>query len=222
MVGVFVKPFCLIGFLLFLFYPHKIKACMWGIFWTLLLFILPVLFITPEQLMQQYKNWAVLLAWDQGVSIGLSVQGWLQTWFNWLPSKNAIIGVGAALLFLPLVNFRNFNKPEFRYLYLAALLIWMVIFNHKAESPTFVIAFTGLLIWYFNTPRTLFSTVVLICSFLLTSLSPTDLFPVFLREQAVKPYVLKAVPCIFVFAILIIQTTAMNWRQTPLNKSKQP
>jgi hypothetical protein len=219
MIGVFIKPFCLIGFLLFLFYPGKLKAIAWSVLWLFMLTLLPLLFITPDQLAQQYENWGVLLAWDQGVSIGLSVQGWLQTWFNWLPSKNAILGVGAALLFLPFVNFRNFNKPAFRYLYLAALLIWMVIFNHKAESPTFVIAFSGILIWYYNTSRTLFSISVLICSFLLTSLSPTDLFPAVIRENAIKPYVLKAVPCIFVFGLLIYQLTFINFRIVHVNKS---
>jgi hypothetical protein len=40
---------------------------------------------------------------------------------------------------------------------------------------------------------------LLIFALLLTSFSPSDLFPKFVRETYVKPYALKVVPCIFIW-----------------------
>ena len=42
-----------------------------------------------------------------------------------------------------------------RKLFLASLLVYSVIFNHKAEQPSFVIAMVGVAIWYAVRPRSL-------------------------------------------------------------------
>jgi hypothetical protein len=41
--------------------------------------------------------------------------------------------------------------------------------------------------------------------FLFTVLSPTDLFPDALRKSLVEPYVLKAVPCIFIWVKIQVE-----------------
>jgi hypothetical protein len=93
----------------------------------------------------------------------------------------------------------------YRALLLASVLLWVIIFNHKAESPTFVIAMAGVAIWYFMQPKTGWKTALAVLAFVLTSLSPTDLFPKPVRDQLVNPYVLKAVPCIFIWLVLIYE-----------------
>jgi hypothetical protein len=204
-LSVYIKIFGVLGFLLFLFYPQKGKAAIWSVGWTLLIGILPMCFVSPEQLLFLYKSWGNLLSWDVGSSVGLSVQGWLITWFHFSIPKNAVLLVGALLLLVPLVRYSAWKNQQYRMLYLAAILIWMVIFNHKAESPTFVIAFSGVLIWAFSLPITLAQRILFWTCFVFCSLSPTDLFPSFLRQQYVIPYVLKAVPVILIFGVLIHQ-----------------
>jgi len=103
---------------------------------------------------------------------------------------------------LPLIKFKNFENFGFRFLYLASILIWSVIFNHKAESPTYVIAILGVAIWYFSQRKKIENLALLVFAFIFTSLSPTDIFPKFLRDLLVIPYVLKAVPCIFIWVKL--------------------
>jgi len=85
---------------------------------------------------------------------------------------------------------------KLRTLLWAGLLLWSVIFNHKAESPTFVIAMCGVALWYCVSEQKRWETVFLWATFALVSLSPTDVFPRMVREHLVQPYVLKAVPCI--------------------------
>ena len=40
---------------------------------------------------------------------------------------------------------------------------------------------------------------LLIFAFILTSLSPTDLFPRFIRNEVIVPYALKVLPCIVIW-----------------------
>jgi hypothetical protein len=44
---------------------------------------------------------------------------------------------------------RNDLTKEQRAYFLSFLLLWVVVFNRAAESATYIMAATGLLIWYF-------------------------------------------------------------------------
>jgi hypothetical protein len=82
---------------------------------------------------------------------------------------------------------------------LASVLIFQVIFNPVAESPTYITAVTGVVCWWVVSPRTLLDRVLLISCFVLTILSPTDIFPPYLRKTFVLPYALKALPCVLIW-----------------------
>lgn len=206
----YIKIFGILSFLLFLFYPNKWKAAAWSFFWIVFIGALPLLFISFDQLLFLYKSWGNLLSWDVNASVGLSVQGWLTTWFGVDASKNLLVGIGIVFLMLPILRFNYWQSPHFRLLYLSILLIWMVIFNHKAESPTFIIAFSGVLIWAFSQKLSSLNKVVFLLCFVMCSLSPTDIFPSYLRQHFVIPYVLKAVPVIAIFGIIFHQLLTMK------------
>jgi hypothetical protein len=84
--------------------------------------------------------------------------------------------------------------------------MWMVLFNHKAESPTFIIAVVAMAWAFALFPEwKLFRTTVLVC-IAVTSLSPTDLVPAFIRNNYVNPWVIKAVPSLVVFVWLTVKS----------------
>ena len=197
--SVFIKIFSGAALLLALFYPRKLRFILYFVIWSLVFALLPLAVVTPQQLIGLYKSWLALLASDHNVSYGISMLGWLHTWFGWMVSKYAVVLAGGAVLLLAFLRKSRYNDPAFRLLMLAALLIWMVIFNHKAESPTYVIAITGIAIWYFMQIPTTSNRILLILAFIFISLSPTDLFPAVVRKNFVVPYVLKAVPAILIW-----------------------
>jgi hypothetical protein len=63
----------------------------------------------------------------------------------------------------------------------------------------------GVALWYCFSEKNVWEKILLGGTLVLVSLSPTDVFPRALREQIVQPYVLKAVPCIVIWA-------AVTWR----------
>lgn len=202
---VFIKLFGLVAFALFLLYKQKPKFILWSIAWTLLLLVLPIVVSGYDGLLAQYQSWWKMLKEDHSASVGLSVMGWLQTWFGYNGSKTLITLGGVALFCLPLIKVRQYSDYTFRLLLTASVLLWVIIFNHKAESPTFVIAIAGAALWYFMQPKNTAALVLIVLAFVFTSLSPTDLFPPPVRKQFIEPYVLKAVPCIFIWGVLIYQ-----------------
>ncbi|MFK7773494.1 MAG: glycosyltransferase family 87 protein [Saprospiraceae bacterium] len=199
----YIKIFGIVAFALFLVYPKKGKFILSSVVWMIVLGLLPAVFVGLDQLMLLYESWGKMLGEDHAVSYGYSVMGWLQSWFGLDVSKNVIVLLGVALFCLPLVSFKNYVHYDFRWRLLVSILIWVVIFNHKAESPTFVIAMSGVGIWYFFSEKTSVNLALVVLAFIFTSLSPTDLFPRFLREQFVIPYVMKAVFCIFIWGKII-------------------
>lgn len=141
----FIKIFGVVALALFIFYPNKWKAALYTIGWMLLLAILPLIVVSPSQLIFLYKSWVNMLQNDNSVSLGFSVAGWLYTWFGIAPSK-LIVLAGAAIFCLPFLKYKFFGELKFRLFFLASILIWVIIFNHRAESATFVIAVSGIAI----------------------------------------------------------------------------
>lgn len=201
--GAFLKIFGIFAAVWAPAYSGKSRFVLSGLTWGLVFLLSPLLVLSPAQTLQVYRWWVELLQQDHAVSLGLSVAGWLDSWFGWLPDKNAVTAAGLLLLALSALAVYRAPSLRRRTLLAASVLIWVVIFNHKAESPTFVIALSGVAMWYLAVERAArWQTVALWGTFAFVSLTPTDLCPRALREQIVQPYVLKAVPCIALWALL--------------------
>ncbi len=212
--GGFLKIFGFLALVPAAVYPHRWALVVWAALWTAALTLLPATFIGLEALLRTYQWWWELLRSDHQASVGLSVMGWLHSWFGWHPPKTGVVAFGLVALLASTwaVAYRHrFSQTSLpapvatAYLW-ASTLLWVVIFNHKAESPTFIVALCGVAIWYWSTPQpTPRMRLLLWLAFVMASLSPSDLFPLAVRTAFVQPYVLKAVPCIVVWAFITAQ-----------------
>jgi hypothetical protein len=120
-------------------------------------------------------------------------------------SNLPILGFGLLLFGLQYLNFKHFKEQNFRILLLCSTLIFTVIFSTGSESPTYIIAFVGVAIWYVIQPKNKFTTGLLVFALLLTSFSATDIFPKIIRETFIKPYALKALPCFVIWLVIVYQ-----------------
>jgi hypothetical protein len=200
----YIKIFGVVALILLLFYPGKRKSILYAIFWMIILWIIPAIIIGFKPLLNTYLQYENMLKNDQSVSLGISVMGWIKSWFGFDMSKTVLALTGFLIMCIPVVNFRKFTEYTNRILLFSALLIWMVIFNHKAESPTFIIATAGIFLWFFSTKKSLINIVLLCFVVVFTSLSYTDLFPPSVRENLIDHYVIKVVPCILVWIKIMV------------------
>ena len=160
--SIYIKIYGGIGLILFIFYPAKRQAFFYTLFWFLLLGLLPLTIINFNKLFYLYKDWSYLLKTDQTNSIGISVMSILYSGFKLTISKKIIMLAGILLLIMPLFQVWKYKMFGFRLLVLSSILVSMVIFNYKAESPTYIIAICGIAIWYFSQPGTRFNLILII------------------------------------------------------------
>jgi hypothetical protein len=204
--SVFIKLFGIVALVLYLLYPIKRKLFLHTAVCIIIFFALPLLVITPDQLVFQYKSWLNLLAADHTTSYGFSVMGLFVTWFGLEVNKIILALAGFYLMLLPLlIKYKYYGNSRFRILTLASMLIWVVIFNHKAESPTFIIAMSGIAVWFWSGRQNPLRILLFVLALIFTSLSPTDLFPRVIRETVFVPYVAKAVPCIIIWLKIVYE-----------------
>ena len=203
-----IKVFGLVAAMLFLLYPYKGRFILYMIFWTVVFALAPLAFVPVKQFIWQYQNWFHQLSDihksedtenPHNYHPPLSVMGWLKTW--WLIKVPGLYFqlLGVIVLLLPLIRTNLYRFPRFRLFLISSMLIFCVIFNHIAESPTFVIAVSGAAIWFVSEKRNILTWLLLAYMILFTVLSATDIFPRQFRTDYVIPYVLKAVPCIFIW-----------------------
>lgn len=91
--------------------------------------------------------------------------------------------------------------------------MFVVLFSTGSESSTYIIAFIGVAIWYTAVPwkRSILDIVLMVFAFLLTSMSPSDLFPKYIRVHYVYPYALKALPCMLIWLKLTFEMCTRNY-----------
>ena len=209
-LATYIKVYGAIGCCLFLFYPGKIRFLCYTLFWTLLMALLPLFVTSPHTLMWQYHNWAALMIADASAATGLSVNGWLSSWFVMNNIGPIVTATGILLFLIPFTRFGLYRQQAYRLLMLASMLIWVIIFNHKAESATYIIAIAGVGIWYFARPATRWRTALLIFVFIFSSLSSTDFFPPYIRSHFIQPYRIKVFPCIVAWIVVFIELMTLK------------
>ena len=143
-----------------------------------------------------------MLSQDHSQSLGYSLHGILQSWFGLGLSKLLVLAVGSVLFMLPVLHWRKWTDPTHRLRVLCLMFWWVLVFNHKSESPTFVIAMAGVGLWFVQAPRTRLNLGLMWFAFILTSLVTTDLCPRWVREQLINPYALKALPIVVLWSVV--------------------
>jgi hypothetical protein len=211
--GFLVKLLGIVGVGFFLFSKHKKNFLLYGLVWLIVLGCLPMIISSPSFVFQSYIDWYYDLIDKNNLNINGSMQdicvmGMIRRVFNIRSMPNWIILIPAALAYLiPLFRVKEYRHLNFRLSYLALALIGVVIFSTASESPTYVIAVSGVAIWYVmqDDYNKRWGNALLIFTMILTVFSPTDLFPRYIRDNYVITYSLKALPCFTVWLTCFYQ-----------------
>lgn len=201
---IYIKLFGAVFLIVALFYPGWRKFYLFAILWSLVLFLSPLVLVPADYLISSYLDWYELLIMDHAGSIGWSMRGVLIAILNVNVPNILVLIVGVLSLFIPIIVRMSFQlRYKDRLLYFLSLLIWVVIFNHKAEGATYIIAVTAVGIWFFVQKRTPYSIILILLTFVFTSfIDRKGIFPEELRNGLFVEYVVKAIPCIFVWLIM--------------------
>jgi hypothetical protein len=192
-LGFFIKGYSAVSGLLLLLKRPRPRTFIYLAIWFILLFSLPLVWYSPSGLLTLYQQWKTSLLTEHNMNTGISVISLVES-IAGLKISTMVFQVPAILLLLLtsiIIAIRK-NYEIVKVNLLAYLMIWVIIFNHDAESATYIIAVTGIAIWYFRSAKRPLDTTLLIITFILTVLSPTDIFPPVLYRKFIVPYSLKA------------------------------
>ena len=211
--GTLVKLYGIVGLAFFFFSKNKLKFIIGCFIAFAVLFALPMVISSPAFVIQSYSDWYHSLAHKNDLNASLtsfqdiSLMGIVRRATGNINIPNApFLLVGLVLFGLPYLRIKQYKYLGFRLMLLASTLIFTVIFSSGSESPTYVIAFAGVAIWFMvqQNPKKGWIIALFIFAFILTSLSPTDIFPRPVKEF-IRLYSLKALPCVIIWLTIVYQ-----------------
>lgn len=219
MLGTFVKLYGIVGLAFFFFSKHKVKFLLALLGWTLVMFVAPMAISSPDYIISQYVGWWDSLSAKNAENIfsggqNISLLGMVRKISGCASYSDLWLILGGLIIFgLPYLRIAQYKYKAFRYALLASVLLFVVLFSTGSESSTYIIAFVGVGIWYWSVPwkRSKWDIALMVFAFILTSFSPSDLFPAYLRKEFVQPYALKALPCAIIWFKLSYEMCFRNY-----------
>ena len=207
------------GLAFFFFSRHKVRFLLSLLGWSVILFALPMVISSPEYIIGQYTEWLQCLTEKNADNLfashqNISLLGMVRK-ISGNPDYSDLwlIAPGLVLFALPYLRIPQFRHMAYRQTILASVLMFTVLFSTGSESSGYIIALIGVVVWYTCVPwqRTGWDMALLVLVFVLSSLSPSDLFPAYIRKEWVQPYALKALPVTLVWLKLCFEIMTKDY-----------
>lgn len=205
-LGTLVKIYGIVGLAFFFFSKHKVRFVAALAVWSAVMFVAPMVLSSPDYVVGQYQAWMVDLASKnsenaEALMQNISLLGMTHRVTGFEFSDLWLIVPGLVMFGIPYLRINQYQNVAFRQTLLASVLMFTVLFSTGSESSGYIIALVGVVVWYTAAPwqRNRWDVALMIFVFVLTSLSPSDLFPAYLRKEWVQPYALKALPVTIVW-----------------------
>ena len=227
-LGTFVKLYGIVGLAFFFFSKHKGKFVLSSLFWGVVLFVAPMIISSPAYVVSQYHEWFVCLVEKNGenlasVAQNISALGMVRRVLGNPQYSDLWLLAPALVLFaLPYLRIKQWRNEGFRMTLLASVLLFTVLFSTGSESSSYIIALSGVCVWYFAAPwqRGKADIWLLVFVFLLSSMGSSDLYPRAIKREYIQAYSLKALPCLIVWLKLCWEMMAKNYQPHPQTLTK--
>lgn len=225
MIGAMTKIYGIVG-LAFLPFTKSRLAFIGGlIFWGVVLLVIPMLYSSPEYVLGQYAEWMRTLAEKDAKNTytlytNVSFIGMVHRVTGWLHFSNLWLIIPGLLLFAsPYLRIKQYDSKEFRLLFLASTLLFMVLFSTGTEESGYITAMVAVGIWYVATPTReksfILNTALLLYCIIFSSFTQSDIFPQFINRNYLVPYSLKALPCTIIWFKIIYELLTKNFIKDP-------
>lgn len=221
--GVFVKLLGIVGLAFFFFSHNKKKFILSLCFWSVIMFVLPMLLSSPEYIFGQYASWYEALLSknitnsDSRLTMNnISLIGMVRRiLIDYQYSDLWVIIPGLAVVAAGYFRISQWASDAFRKMVLAQMMLITILFSTGTENSSYVIAYIAIAIWYASVPwqRSRLDLVLLVYALIFGSLLPTDLFPKSLQTSIIRPYALRALPVVLIWMKLSWEMITVNYIQ---------
>jgi hypothetical protein len=233
MLGTMIKLYGIVGLAFFFFSKNKTKLLLSCLFWGVVMFVAPMAVASPEYIISQYYEWYVALVEKNAdninvlngnmadLSTNISLLGMVRRTTQILTYSDLLLIIPGIIAFcIPYLRISQYKNVAFRQTLLASVLLFTVLFSTGSENSTYIIAFAGVALWYASAPwqRSRWDIALMVVVFIISSLSPGDLFPKVIYREVIQPYALKALPVTIVWFKLCYEMYTKDYR--PINNNQ--
>lgn len=207
LIGTFVKVYGIVGLSAFFFIKNKFRFIISLIVIAILFFLLPMLISSPKFGVQSYFDWYTSLSEKNlsnqvlGNRQDYSLMGVVRRILQDASISNLVFLIPGFIIFMtPYLRISQYKNLSFQLMILASTLLFLVLFSSGSESPTYIIAVAGVMIWFLMQKTISKVNVgILIFVMIFTCFAFSDLFPKSIKEEIFVKYSTKAIPCIVVW-----------------------
>lgn len=207
LIGTFVKVYGIVGLSAFFFIKNKFRFIISLIVIAILFFLLPMLISSPKFGVQSYFDWYTSLSEKNlsnqvlGNRQDYSLMGVVRRFLQDASISNLVFLIPGFIIFMtPYLRISQYKNLSFQLMILASTLLFLVLFSSGSESPTYIIAVAGVMIWFLMQKTISKVNVgILIFVMIFTCFAFSDLFPKSIKEEIFVKYSTKAIPCIVVW-----------------------
>ncbi len=221
LIGFFVKLYGIAGLSSFFFIKNKKKIIISILIFGVVFLLLPMLISSPHFGLQSYQDWLVSLTEKNNSNQVLgnrqdySLMGIVRRISGHAEISNLVFLVPGIFIFaLPYLRIKQYKNLPFQLMILASTLLFVVLFSSSSESPTYIIAVAGVMIWFLiQQKKSALTIALLIFVIVLTCFGFSDLFPKFIKEEYIMKYSLKALPCCLVWFRVMYELLTKNFEK---------
>jgi len=237
MLGTMIKLYGIVGLAFFFFSKNKTRLLLSCLFWGIVMFVAPMAVASPEYVVSQYYEWYVALVEKNqeninvlagnmaDLSTNISLLGMVRRTTQIVTYSDLwLIIPGLTAFAIPYLRISQYKHVAFRQALLASVLMFTVLFSTGSENSTYIIAFVGVALWYCCAPwkRGGWDIALMVVVFVISSLSPGDLFPKAVYRGLIQPYALKALPVTIVWLRLCYEMYTRDYAPQTLAGSATP
>ena len=231
LLATFIKLYGIVGFAFFFFNEKKWSFIVWAVVWSVVLFLLPMIIAGPYFATHSYVDWYNGVAEKAAKNIrmdihndlqDISVMGMIKRIFNLPNFKTIWVLFFAAVMFaFQFLHVAYYKDLRFKLYILCSVCIAVVIFNTSSESPTYIIAFPMVCVWYLMQTPTKMNNALFIFALLLTCYSYSDIFTPYVHTYIIRPYSLKTLPCFVIWIVLSVQIFTKQFLKVDLARERK-
>jgi len=215
-----IKGYGLIFLALFLFYPNRREYIRYTILWMTALLLLPLPVVGTGHFVQIYKDWLVCLINDHKDNFGFSIMGLVKMKWPALTDMDTMLIQLAGLVLFAVTWIKTLVEGTVRslsnrLLLLGYISLWVIMFNHSAESPTYVIAVQGVILFYIVNRYNDSTWPKLLISFVLifSLMAVSEIVPSSWENEFLQPNLVKVLPCFLVWCVIQWQLLSLRNRR---------
>ncbi|MFL0161283.1 glycosyltransferase family 87 protein [Aquirufa salirivi] len=222
-LGICIKLYGVVGLAFFFFSKKPLRLAGYLIFWMLLILLLPMLLGGWDYGMSTYMGWKEVLSHKNELNVDIRnlrtdvcVMGMFRRWTGdgtlsnlWFLIPSMILNV---YVFFQVKKWKDLS---FQLRILAFVSIYLMLASTGTESPTLIMAFPGVGIWFVLGEKTKSRWALLLLTLLISSFSPTDLFPQWLRNEWVNPLGLMILPLLLVWLAIAWDLVKLGPKEIP-------